>query len=116
MTITQWIAPELPHYTTEDEDGHEVKKDWGQLKTEIDERIIDKITGQLVMWEEENGIISDLEALVVTEIRENLLGMTEEMQQFVWLKVVDKYISCTIICHQTLKHLEIFHKFLIVPP
>jgi hypothetical protein len=48
---------------------------------EIDERIIDKITDQLATWEEENGIISDLEALVVTEIRENLLGMTEEMQQ-----------------------------------
>ena len=81
MTITQWIAHELPHHTTEDEDGHKVKKDWGQLKTEIDERIIDKITDQLATWEEENGIISNLEALVVTEIRENLLGMTEEMQQ-----------------------------------
>ena len=81
MTITQWIAHELPHHTTEDEDGHEVKKDWGQLKTEIDERIIDKITDELVTWEEENGIISNLEALVVTEIRENLLGMTKEMQQ-----------------------------------
>jgi hypothetical protein len=36
--------------TTEDEDGHKVKKDWGQLKTEIDERIIDKITDQLATW------------------------------------------------------------------
>lgn len=81
MTITQWIDLELPHHTTYDEDGSVVKKNWGQLKTEIDERIIDKITDQLVTWEEENGIISNLEALVVTEIREKLLGLTKEMHE-----------------------------------
>lgn len=81
MTIMQWIDAELPGHTTHDEDGHVVKKDWGQLKTEIDERIIDKITDQLVTWEEDKGIISNLEALVVTEIRENLLGLTADMQQ-----------------------------------
>lgn len=79
MAITQWIEPELPDLYNEDDNGKSVRKDWSTLKTEIDERIINRIEDQMEKWDDDNGTISSIESDVVHEIQEKLLGLTSEV-------------------------------------
>ncbi|XP_063436025.1 uncharacterized protein LOC134717044 [Mytilus trossulus] len=81
MAITQWIEQELPSEFILDQDGQPtaVKKEWMDLKTEIDGLIIERIAIELDKWEEENGTIDSLESLVIFEIQQKVLGLTNEV-------------------------------------
>ncbi|XP_076095809.1 uncharacterized protein LOC143066878 isoform X2 [Mytilus galloprovincialis] len=81
MAITQWIEQELPSEYILDQDGEPtaVKKEWIEFKTEIDSLIIERIAIELDKWEEENGTIDLLETLVINEIQQKVLGLTNEV-------------------------------------
>lgn len=81
MAITQWIEPELPSefILDHEEKPTTVKKEWMELKTEIDALIINRIAIELDKWEEENGTIDMLETLVINEIQQKVLGLTNEV-------------------------------------
>ncbi|CAG2254664.1 unnamed protein product [Mytilus edulis] len=81
MAITQWIEQELPSEYILDQDGEPtaVKKEWIEFKTEIDSLIIERIAVELDKWEEENGTIDLLETLVINEIQQKVLGLTNEV-------------------------------------
>ena len=80
MAITQFIESELPDPYTYDKTDRRHKKDWMSLKTEIDGIIVDRIAHELDKWEEENGTIGALEYEVEYKIRNDLLGLTDDVK------------------------------------
>ncbi|XP_078340657.1 uncharacterized protein LOC111108748 [Crassostrea virginica] len=73
IAITMWTQTETP--------APEDFTDWTMLKMEIYERTSNRISKELVKWEESQGHIQEIEKTILTEINQELCLFTEELSK-----------------------------------